>query len=225
MKREIRRTSRWTGPSVRREKRLAAPFVWYGVTLAAGIGCCLLAVALRGNGLLAGLGSGIIASLLVALLIDAGSTRRRNRSDWEQFARLQDELKAHCYYFPSALMCFCPHDTEEERTLHVSVEEAYEMAAEEQRDAVAQTVLNMGKKAEELNRYANILSANPYFDEAYMKRLAHLILMCGIIGEDVRLLPRERECLQEEMGWLKQAVCALYPDLGGVYEAGIDLPG
>ena len=221
MKRENKKASRRTRP----EEWLTTPLVWYGIILAAGAGFCLLAAVLRGNELLVGLGSGTIASLLVALLIDVGNTRRKDRNDREQFTRLQDELKTDCCLLPSTLTCFCPREMEEGQTFHLFVEEAYEMAAKEQRDAVAQTILNIGEKAEALIRYANILSANPYFDEAYMKNLSYLALICGMIGEDVRLLPREWECLQEQMEWLTQAVCALYPDLTGVYEAGADLQG
>ncbi len=206
---------------MRWETRLTTPPVWYFVILCVGISFCVLAAVWPGNGLFVGLGSGIMASLTVALLVDAGNTGRKHTEDRRQFVRLQEDLKTACRLFPLTLGFFARTGAEEGAgPMDLSLEEAYIQAAETDPKGVERTLLDLAEKTGKLNGYADILSANPCFDEEYVKKLADLAFLCELIGKDFSQIQRARHVLADEIDRLKRAVCSLYPDMTVVYGPG-----
>ena len=207
---------RWT---LRLAGRLSVPPVWYEVILGIGIVFCVLATVCPENGLLIGLGSGTVASLIVALLMDLGGTGRKNKSDRAQFARLQDDLKTACRMFPSTLGSFARAWNEDrEKDVPLFLEEAYVRAAGSDPEGVERLLLDIAGKARDLIGYANILSANPCFDEEYMVHLADLAFVCGFIGKVFSGIRRGWHMLTEEIDWIKRTVCGLYPEVLEEYE-------
>ena len=85
-------------------------------------------------------------------------------------------------------------------------------------EGVERLLLDIAGKARDLIGYANILSANPCFDEQYMLHLADLAFACGLIGKDFSGIRRGWHMMTDEIDWIKRAVCRLYPDVSEAYE-------
>ena len=222
---EKERLSWRTRASLNRGLCLTTPPVWYAAILALGVVCCVLAHITGDDGLLVGLGSGTVASLLVALLIDVGNTRRKNQTDRDQFERLQGELRTVCRAFPLTL-AFLGHidQVEREESFHLDLAEAFVDAAAADQEGVSRAVMRITDVAEELCRYAHILSANPYFSEEYVKNLTDFVSICRVVGDGLLRMPQDRGPLETELRSICACVFTLFPDLIPLYKQGVTLP-
>lgn len=169
--------------------------------------------------------SGVLASLIVSILTDYGSTQRRCEREEIVFRRTLEPLKTACWDFPYEVyysLVDCGYRDSEQKTFDVWVGKLFnlEIGLANQKDEIQSLIALVSDIKAKAMAAKDLLTAidNEWVTENMLKHLDELISTCTLIkiaGGNAKY----PDCERQIRNALKKNILALFPELVDVYQS------